>query len=40
MSNITVEVTFTIKPDWRCRLGLWLVRLGARLAGLGFRVDE
>ncbi len=32
-----VTLTVVVRRDLRCSLGLWLVRLGARLAGLQYR---
>lgn len=32
-----VTLTVVVRRDLRCALGLWLVRLGARLAGLRYR---
>ena len=33
-----ITVTVTIARDWRCRIGLWLVRLAGWFCG--FKVEE
>lgn len=35
--RMTVNVVVTVRRSWRVRLGLLLLRGGARLAGLGYR---
>lgn len=38
--DMTLTVHIRIIHDWRFRLGLWLVRIGARLAGFAVRTTE
>jgi hypothetical protein len=42
--NLTVTVTMRIRRSLRYRVqtavGVWLVRLGARIAEFGFKVEE
>ncbi len=33
MSDADVTINVTLVMDWRFRLGLWLMRLGARIMG-------
>jgi hypothetical protein len=40
MSEVELTVTLHIKRDWRVRLGLFLVRAGAWLAGFGLKVED
>jgi hypothetical protein len=37
MKNVTLTVT--IKRDWRVQFGLWLIKLGCRLAGIGYKQE-
>ncbi len=37
LGNFTIVVRF--ERNWRCQVGLWLIRLGARLAGIEIEVD-
>ncbi len=34
--HMTLNVTVRVRRSWRVRAGLWLVRWGSRLAGLGY----
>lgn len=38
--NATITVTITTKHDWRVAVGLWLIKIGARLAGLGYKEKD
>lgn len=38
--HMTATVTLTVRRSWRVRVGLLLMRLGARLAGIGYREAE
>lgn len=40
MAQATMTMEVRLRRDWRVRVGMWLMGLGARLAGMGVRVEE
>lgn len=36
MDMLKLEAKITLRCNWRGRLALWLIRLGARVGGLAF----
>jgi hypothetical protein len=40
MAQATLTMHVHFKRDWRVRVGLWLIALGARFAGMGVGMEE
>ena len=34
MNRLTLTITMYVQRDWRCRLGLWIAKLGLLLTGM------
>lgn len=39
MAQATLTMEVRLKRDWRVRVGVWLIELGARIAGMGANVE-
>ncbi len=35
-----MTITVTIKRSWRVHFGVWLIKLGCRLANIGYKQEE
>ncbi len=38
--EITMQVVVHVKRDWRVRLGIWLLKVGCWVSGMGIEVED